>query len=155
MLANASPSDKLSKRLQVIFAQASISRRDMLGAMIGAGMNIATAKSESFAVNELKQQYINGYNNSSPNKLSTVPRDFEQMEVYYKGKKDKALTRKAQNALAFSKRYDEIMGNKTSLFEMEKEYQEHYFERLKKLVAEDEELKKLRKLQSKKAKIEQ
>ena len=38
---------------------------------------------------------------------------------------------------------------------MEKEYQEHYFERLKKLVAEDEELKKLRKLQSKKAKIEQ
>ena len=86
---------------------------------------------------------------------ATVPRDFEQMEVYYKGKKDKALTRKAQNALAFSKRYDEIMGNKTSLFEMEKEYQEHYFERLKKLVAEDEELKKLRKLQSKKAKIEQ
>lgn len=83
---------------------------------------------------------------------ATVPRDFEQMEVYYKGKKDKALTRKAQNALAFSKRYDEIMGNKTSLFEMEKEYQEHYFERLKKLVAEDEELKKLRKLQSKKAK---
>ncbi|WP_214283966.1 hypothetical protein [Bacillus subtilis] len=53
MLANASPSDKLSKRLQAIFAQASISRRDMLGAMIGAGMNIATAKSESFAVNEL------------------------------------------------------------------------------------------------------
>ena len=86
---------------------------------------------------------------------ATVPRDFEQMEVYYKGKKDKALTRKAQNALAFSKRYDEIMGNKTSLFDMEKEYQEHYFERLKKLVAEDEELKKLRKLQSKKAKIEQ
>ena len=35
MLANASPSDKLSKRLQAIFAQASISRRDMLGAMIG------------------------------------------------------------------------------------------------------------------------
>ena len=58
MLANASPSDKLSKRLQAIFAQASISRRDMLGAMIGAGMNIAAAKSESFAVNELKQQYI-------------------------------------------------------------------------------------------------
>lgn len=86
---------------------------------------------------------------------ATVPKDFEQMEVYYNGKKDKALTRKAQNALAFSKRYDEIMGNKTSLFEMEKEYQEHYFERLKKLVAEDEELKKLRKLQSKKAKIEQ
>ena len=47
------------------------------------------------------------------------------------------------------------MLSKTSLFEMEKEYQEHYFERLKKLVAEDEELKKLRKLQSKKAKIEQ
>ena len=44
MLANASPSDKLSKRLQAIFAQASISRRDMLGAMIGAGMNIATSK---------------------------------------------------------------------------------------------------------------
>ncbi|WP_412053172.1 hypothetical protein [Lactiplantibacillus plantarum] len=63
----------MSKRLQAIFAQASISRRDMLGAMIGAGMNIATAKSESFAVNELKQQYIDGYNNSSPNKLSTVP----------------------------------------------------------------------------------
>ena len=86
---------------------------------------------------------------------ATPPKDFEQMEVYYNGKKDKALTRKAQNALAFSKRYDEIMGNKTSLFDMEKEYQEHYFERLKKLVAEDEELKKLRKLQSKKAKIEQ
>lgn len=73
MLADASPDDELSKRLQAIFAQASISRHDMLGAMIGAGMNIATAKSESFAVNELKQQYIDGYNNSSPNKLSTVP----------------------------------------------------------------------------------
>lgn len=73
MLVNASPSDKLSKRLQAIFAQASISRRDMLGAMIGAGMSIATAKSESFAVNELKQQYIDGYDNSSPNKLPTVP----------------------------------------------------------------------------------
>src|SRR5699024_755445 len=73
MLANASPSDKLSKRLQAIFAQASISRRDVLGAMIGAGMNIATEKSESFAVNELKQQYIDGYNNSRRNKLSTVP----------------------------------------------------------------------------------
>ena len=46
---------------------------------------------------------------------ATTPKDFEQMEVYYNGKKDKALTRKAQNALAFSKRYDEIMGNKTSL----------------------------------------
>ena len=73
MLADASPSDKLSKRLQAIFAQASISRRDMLGAMIGAGMSIATAKSESFAVNELKQQYIDGYEDSSPNKLTTVP----------------------------------------------------------------------------------
>ncbi|MDS1015274.1 phage minor head protein [Lentilactobacillus buchneri] len=73
MLADASPDDELSKRLQAIFAQASISRRDMLGAMIGAGMSIATAKSESFAVNELKQQYIDGYNNSSPNKISTVP----------------------------------------------------------------------------------
>ncbi|MGP3639394.1 phage minor head protein [Lentilactobacillus hilgardii] len=73
MLVNASPSDKLSKRLQAIFAQASISRRDMLGAMIGAGMSIATAESESFAVNELKQQYIDGYNNSSLNKISTVP----------------------------------------------------------------------------------
>ena len=51
---------------------------------------------------------------------ATTPKDFEQMEVYYNGKKDKALTRKAQNALAFSKRYDEIMGNKTSLFDMEK-----------------------------------
>ena len=39
---------------------------------------------------------------------------------FFNGKKDKALTRKAQNALAFSKRYDEIMGNKTSLFDMEK-----------------------------------
>lgn len=44
MLANASPSDKLSKRLQAIFAQASISRRDMLGAMIGAGMNMCLGK---------------------------------------------------------------------------------------------------------------
>ena len=71
MLADASPDDELSKRLQAIFAQASISRRDMLGAMIGAGMSIATAKSESFAVNELKQQYIDDYNNSST--LSSSP----------------------------------------------------------------------------------
>ncbi|UHL94080.1 hypothetical protein [Ligilactobacillus salivarius] len=61
---------------------------------------------------------------------ATVPRDFEQMEVYYNGKKDKALTRKAQNALTFSKRYDEIMGNKTSLYDMDKKYQEAYFEKL-------------------------
>ena len=32
---------------------------------------------------------------------ATTPKDFEQMEVYYNGKKDKALTRKVQNALAF------------------------------------------------------
>ena len=52
------------------------------------------------------------------------------MEVHYDGKKDKALTRKAQNALAFSKRFDEIMGNKTSLYDMDKKYQEAYFEKL-------------------------
>ena len=50
--------------------------------------------------------------------------------VDYDGKKDKALTRKAQNALAFSKRFDEIMGNKTSLYDMDKKYQEAYFEKL-------------------------
>lgn len=61
---------------------------------------------------------------------ATAPRDFEKMEVHYDGKKDKALTRKAQNALAFSKRFDEIMGNKTSLYDMDKKYQEAYFEKL-------------------------
>ncbi|PAY31711.1 hypothetical protein A8C35_10130 [Ligilactobacillus salivarius] len=61
---------------------------------------------------------------------ATTPKDFEKMEVHYDGKKDKALTRKAQNALAFSKRFDEIMGNKTSLYDMDKKYQEAYFEKL-------------------------
>lgn len=61
---------------------------------------------------------------------ATAPKDFEKMEVHYDGKKDKALTRKAQNALAFSKRFDEIMGNKTSLYDMDKKYQEAYFEKL-------------------------
>lgn len=61
---------------------------------------------------------------------ATTPRDFEKLEVHYDGKKDKALTRKAQNALAFSKRFDEIMGNKTSLYDMDKKYQEAYFEKL-------------------------
>ena len=86
---------------------------------------------------------------------ATAPKDFEKMEVHYDGKKDKALTRKTQNALSFSKRFDEIMGNKTSLYDMDKKYQEAYFEKLEKLVNEDEELKKLRKLQAEKAKIEQ
>src|SRR5699024_9958187 len=86
---------------------------------------------------------------------ATAPKDFEQMDVDYNGKKDKALTRKAQNALAFSKCYDEIMGNKTSLFEMEKEYQQHAFVRLKKLLAEDDELKQVREVKSKKKKIDQ
>lgn len=61
---------------------------------------------------------------------ATAPKDFEKLEVHYDGKKDKALTRKAQNALAFSKRFDEIMGNKTSLYDMDKKYQEAYFEKL-------------------------
>ena len=61
---------------------------------------------------------------------ATAPKDFEKMEVHYDGKKDKALTRKAQNALAFSKRFDEIMGNKTFLYDMDKKYQEAYFEKL-------------------------
>ncbi|MSE05254.1 hypothetical protein GKC33_05480 [Lactobacillus salivarius] len=61
---------------------------------------------------------------------ATAPKDFAKMEVHYDGKKDKALTRKAQNALAFSKRFDEIMGNKTSLYDMEKKYQEAYFKKL-------------------------
>lgn len=61
---------------------------------------------------------------------ATAPKDFAKMEVHYDGKKDKALTRKAQNALAFSKRFDEIMGNKTSLYDMDKKYQEAYFEKL-------------------------
>lgn len=61
---------------------------------------------------------------------ATAPKDFEKIEVHYDGKKDKALTRKAQNALAFSKRFDEIMGNKTSLYDMDKKYQEAYFEKL-------------------------
>lgn len=61
---------------------------------------------------------------------ATAPKDFEKMEVHYDGKKDKALTRKAQNALAFSKKFDEIMGNKTSLYDMDKKFQEAYFEKL-------------------------
>ena len=61
---------------------------------------------------------------------ATAPKDFAKMEVHYDGKKDKALTRKVQNALAFSKRFDEIMGNKTSLYDMDKKYQEAYFEKL-------------------------
>ena len=61
---------------------------------------------------------------------ATAPKDFEKMEVHYEGKKDKALTRKAQNALAFSKKFDEIMGNKTSLYDMDKKFQEAYFEKL-------------------------
>ena len=61
---------------------------------------------------------------------ATAPKDFEKIEVHYDGKKDKALTRKAQNPLAFSKRFHEIMGNKTSLYDMDKKYQEAYFEKL-------------------------
>lgn len=61
---------------------------------------------------------------------ATTPKDFEKMEVHYEGKKDKALTRKAQNALAFSKKFDEIMGNKTALYDMDKKFQEVYFRKL-------------------------
>ena len=61
---------------------------------------------------------------------ATAPKDFAKMEVHYDGKKDKALTRKVQNALAFSKGFDEIMGSKTSLYDMDKEYQGAYFEKL-------------------------
>ncbi len=82
MLADVQPNDKLSQRLQAIYAQASISRRDMLGAMIGAGVSIATARSESFAVNKLKQQYINGYEGASPNKLTTVPAKVASQDEY-------------------------------------------------------------------------
>ncbi|GHP12985.1 phage head morphogenesis protein [Lentilactobacillus fungorum] len=82
MLADVSPDDKLSQRLQAIYAQASISRRDMLGALIGAGMSIATARSESFAVNELKQQYIDGYEDFSPRKLATVPAKVAKQTEY-------------------------------------------------------------------------
>src|SRR5699024_8730215 len=73
---------------------------------------------------------------------ATAPKDFEQMDVYYNGKKDKALTRKAQNALAFSKRYDEIMSKESYLVEGEVEYHEIYIERMKKMDDEDEELNK-------------
>src|SRR5699024_5799238 len=107
------------------------------------------AQEKDLTMSDVMAQAIDNYLDA------TAPKNFEQMEAYYNAKNDKVLMRKAQNAIAFDKRYDEIMGNKISLFEMEKEYQEHYFERLKKLVAEDDELKKLRKLQSKKAKIEQ
>lgn len=82
------------------------------------------AKEKGLTMSAIVAQALDNYLDA------TAPKDFEKMEVHYDGKKDKALTRKAQNALAFSKRFDEIMGNKTSLYDMDKRYQEAYFEKL-------------------------
>ncbi|MFS8170908.1 hypothetical protein U6D78_15370, partial [Lactiplantibacillus plantarum] len=80
MLTDVQPDDKLSKQLQAAYVKASLTKRDMLGAMIGAGMSIATARSELYGVTELNRQRSAAYADNSSRSQQNVPRSTDQAE---------------------------------------------------------------------------
>lgn len=80
MLTDVQPDDKLSKQLQAAYVKASLTKRDMLGAMIGAGMSIATARSELYGVTELNRQRSAAYADNSSRSQKSVPQSTDQAE---------------------------------------------------------------------------
>ncbi|WP_435634024.1 phage head morphogenesis protein [Levilactobacillus brevis] len=80
MLTDVQPDDKLSKQLQAAYVKASLTKRDMLGAMIGAGMSIATARSELYGVTELNRQRSAAYVDNSSRSQQNVPQSTNQAE---------------------------------------------------------------------------
>ncbi|WP_251947521.1 phage head morphogenesis protein [Levilactobacillus brevis] len=80
MLTDVQPDDKLSKQLQAAYVKASLTKRDMLGAMIGAGMSIATARSELYGVTELNRQRSAAYADNSSRSQQSVPQSTDQAE---------------------------------------------------------------------------
>ena len=80
MLTDVQPDDKLSKQLQAAYVKASLTKRDMLGAMIGAGMSIATARSELYGVTELNRQRSAAYADNSSRSQQNVPQSTDQAE---------------------------------------------------------------------------
>lgn len=60
LLDNAQPDDTLTKRLQVLALQASQTKRSLMGAMIGAGVAVATAKVLSHGTTKIQNEYQEG-----------------------------------------------------------------------------------------------
>lgn len=61
LLSGVNPDEMLSQRLQVAYAQSKMTRRDMLNAMIAAGMAVATYKAQEYGKKAIVDDYQEGY----------------------------------------------------------------------------------------------
>ncbi|VDG31401.1 hypothetical protein [Lactobacillus kunkeei] [Lactiplantibacillus mudanjiangensis] len=61
MVNDPNPDDTLAKRLKLAYAQASISRRNMLGAMVGIGLAVASDQADRFGQQTITNSYHKTY----------------------------------------------------------------------------------------------
>lgn len=60
LLGNMQPDDTLTNRLQILALQANQTKRSLMGAMIGAGMAVATAKTLDHGTTKMTHEYVEG-----------------------------------------------------------------------------------------------
>ncbi|GAY74270.1 hypothetical protein NBRC111893_2416 [Lentilactobacillus kosonis] len=84
LMGNMLPDNELDQRLAVAYVEAQGNRRALMGAIIGASMDIATTKTKKFALEELDRQYAEGYNVKQYNHMTKnqVPQDVKQHDDF-------------------------------------------------------------------------
>ncbi|VDG20637.1 hypothetical protein [Lactobacillus kunkeei] [Lactiplantibacillus mudanjiangensis] len=61
MVDDPNPDDELAKRLKMAYAQAAISKRHMMGAMIGVGLAVASSRADDFGQQTIVESYRKTY----------------------------------------------------------------------------------------------
>ncbi|KRN13457.1 hypothetical protein IV37_GL000179 [Fructilactobacillus fructivorans] len=80
-MANTSDNDNLTKQLRVLYAQSQVSKRDMLGALVGAGVVVATNNVADYSVDKLNKEYAEGYRwRNSGSEYTMNPNDHTQQD---------------------------------------------------------------------------
>lgn len=70
LLLTANPDDDLTRQIQTLYAQAALSKKDMLNSLIGAGVAVATNQAQQYGIDKLNKEFAEGYNLRGGNNLT-------------------------------------------------------------------------------------
>lgn len=73
MMHDNNPNDELAKRLQVAYAQATVSKRNMMDAVVVAGIAIASDRADQYGQEKIADSYKTGYYEHSGQQPLDVP----------------------------------------------------------------------------------
>lgn len=82
LLSGVNPDEMLSQRLQVAYAQSKMTRRDMLNAMIAAGMAVATYKAQEYGKKAIVDDYQEGYRRRTGQEPLKQGKSFKRFKDY-------------------------------------------------------------------------